>query len=280
MKRLSCCLHIAIIVASLCTACNNQPAATQNTKEETKPQPGIKEENITYKGDGVTMDGFVAYDSSNHNKRPAILVVHEWWGLTDYPKMRARELAKLGYIAMAMDMFGDGKTAANPDEAKALSGPFYSNPQKAKARIDAALAALKGYSEADTGKTAIIGYCFGGGMILNAARLGENVKGAVSFHGTLVGVPPNKDLLKAKILVCHGEADPFVKKDEVEKFKKQMDSVHADYTFKSYPNALHAFTNPEATELGKKFNMPIGYNAAADSASWKDMQLFFDRIFK
>jgi dienelactone hydrolase len=226
------------------------------------------------------MKGYIAFDSSSDVKRPAILIIPEWWGLNDYPKMRARELAKLGYIAMAMDMYGEGLTTDSPSVAGKLATPFYTNPQKALARIQAALASLKNYSVTDTGKLAAIGYCFGGGMVLNAARLGEPLKGVVSFHGSLIGAPANKDLLKAKILVCHGADDPFVPKEEVAKFQKQMDSIKADLTFKAYPGAVHAFTNPKATEVGKKWNIPIAYNAAADSASWKDMQAFFDRIFK
>ncbi len=194
--------------------------------------------------------------------------------------MRARELAKLGYIAMAMDMYGEGLVTDSPSVAGKPAMPFYTNPQKALTRIEAALAALKKFNQTDTGKIAAIGYCFGGGMVLNAARLGEPLKGVVSFHGSLVGTPANKDLLKAKVLVCHGAADPFVPKEEVEKFKKQMDSIKADYTFRAYDSALHAFTNPNATEVGKKWKIPIAYNAAADSASWKDMKSFFDNIFK
>ena len=133
---------------------------------------------------------------------------------------------------------------------------------------------------ADVRKVAAIGYCFGGGILLNCARLGENINGVVSFHGNLVGVPADKNLLKAKILVCHGEADKFVTPDNVATFKKQMDSIGADYTFKSYANATHAFTNPDATAIGKKFSMPIEYNAAADMASWKDMQDFLKKLFK
>jgi dienelactone hydrolase len=209
-----------------------------------------------------------------------VLVVHEWWGLNGYPKMRARKLAELGYVAMAVDMYGNGKTADNPDDAGKMAGPFYQDPQMAKSRFDAALNKLKTYPQVDTTNIAAIGYCFGGGIVLNTARLGENLKGVVSFHGTLVGTPADKNLLKAKILVCHGADDQFVKPQEVAKFKKQMDSIGADYTFKQYPNATHAFTNPDATASGQKFKIPIAYNAAADSASWNDMKSFFAKIFR
>jgi dienelactone hydrolase len=273
------------LVVTAIVSCNDQSSQTsQQAKDSTATagtaHSGIKELDVPYAGDGITMQGYVAYDTSIDTKRPAILVIPEWWGLTDYPKMRARELAKMGYIAMAIDMYGNGLATDSPAVAGKLAGKFYSNPKSAKARIDAALVALKSFMQTDTSKLAAIGYCFGGAMVLNAARQGEPFKGVVSFHGNLIGVPAKKDLLKAKILVCHGEADPFVKKEEVDQFKKQMDSIKADYTFKSYPGALHAFTNPKATELGKKWNLPIAYNAAADSASWKDMQMFFDKIFK
>lgn len=271
---------LTLFIAGI-VSCNDNASkpATEQPAAETKA-PGLKELDIDYAGDNTTMKGYVAYDTSLDTKRPAILIIPEWWGLNDYAKMRARELAKLGYIAMAMDMYGNGMHTDSPAVAGKWAGQFYTKPLSAKARIDAALVALKSFQQADTGKMAAIGYCFGGAMILNAARLGEPLKGVVSFHGNLIGVPANKDLLKAKILVCHGEADPFVKKEEVAAFKKQMDSINADYTFKSYPNALHAFTNPQATELGKKWNLSIGYNGAADTASWNDMKAFFDTIFR
>ncbi len=249
--------------------------------DETHPTPsGIKEINTTYTLDSVTMNGFVAYDSANTDKRPVVLIIHEWWGLNDYSKMRARELAKLGYLAFAIDLYGNGKRANDPEEAQNLSAPFYADPQMTKARFDAALAKIKSYPEADASKIASIGYCFGGAMCLNLARLGEDLKGVVSFHGNLVGVTPDKTTLKAKILVCRGDADKFVLEPEAAQFTKQMDSVKADYTVKVYPGATHSFTNPEATAIGKKFSLPLEYNAAADSASWKDMQEFFVRIFK
>lgn len=263
----------------LFTACNNQDKEDKDKKTEAK-EPSYKEDNITYQLDTVTMNGFVVYDQNKDGKRPAVIVVHEWWGLNDYPKMRARELARLGYIAMAIDMYGNGRMADNPGEAQKLSTPFYQDLQMTKARFDAALAKFKEYSQVDSANIAGIGYCFGGGVLLNLARLGENLKGVVSFHGSLLGTPANKDLLSSKILVCHGGADKFVPQSEVDQFKKQMDSIGADYSIKVYEGATHAFTNPAATEVGKKFNIPIAYNAAADSASWNDMLAFFGRIFK
>ena len=242
--------------------------------------PSLKEENITYKLDSITMDGYVVYDENIEGKRPAVLVVHEWWGLNDYSKMRARELAKLGYIAMAVDMYGNGRRADNPTDAGNLAMPFYQNPKMAKTNFDAALNKFKTYSQVDGNNVAAIGYCFGGGVLLNLARMGEDLKGVVSFHGSLVGTPADKNLLKAKILVCHGAADPFVPQAEVDQFKKQMDSIGATYTFKAYDGATHAFTNTNATAMGQKFNLPIAYNAAADTASWNEMKGFFKNLFK
>ncbi len=264
----------------LFTSCKN----SDNKKESEMKEPKLKEENITYSPgdikDSLVLDGYVVYDENIEGKRPAILVVHEWWGLNDYAKMRARELVKLGYIAMALDMYGNGRRGDNPDAAGKLAMPFYQDPQMAKQRFDAALNKLKTYSQVDPEKVAAIGYCFGGAQVINMAKLGDDLKGVVSFHGNLNVVPANKDLLKAQILVCHGAIDPFVPQAEVDQFKKQMDSIGAKYTFKSYEGAVHAFTNPDATAMGEKFKIPIKYNAAADSASWKDMREFFDVIFK
>jgi len=247
---------------------------------QNKAKPILKEESVTYMAEGIALKGFVVYDESKTGKRPAILVVHEWWGLNDYTKSRARQLASLGYIAMAVDMYGDGKTGANPQQAQELATPFYKDPQLAKTRLDAAEKKLKSYKETDPANMAAIGYCFGGSVVLNAAKLGSDLKGVVSFHGGLTGAPARKDLLKAKILVCHGAADKFVSQKDVDAFKHAMDSIGADYTFKAYANATHAFTNPDATKIGKKFDMPIEYNAEADKASWIDMKNFLKGLFK
>ena len=210
-------------------------------------------------------------------------------GVNRLSKIQGRELAKLGYVAMAVDIYGNGKIADNPDSAGKFALPFYKDPLKAKARLDAAIAKIKTYSQVDTANIAAIGYCFGGSLLLNSVRLGDDLKGVVSFHGSPIGsfhgspsggAPLKKELLKSKILVCHGGADLFVPQKDVDQFKRQMDSIGAAYTFKVYQGAAHAFTNPKATEIGKKFNLPIAYNGAADTASWKDMLIFFSGLFK
>ena len=274
MKRIkfSCLL---LIITFVLFSCNSSDKKTTETKE-----PKMKEENISYKIDSLTMDGYVVYDENIQGKRPAVLVVHEWWGLNEYAKKRARQLAELGYIAMAVDMYGNGRRGDNPTDASNLAMPFYQNPAMAKTHFDAALNKLKAYKEVDTANIAGIGYCFGGGILLNLARMGEGLKGVVSFHGSLIGTPADKNLLKSKILVCHGDDDKFVPATEVAAFKTQMDSIGASYTFKSYPGATHAFTNPNATAMGQKFNIPIAYNAAADTASWNEMKVFFTGLFK
>ena len=252
--------------------------STLNVKADMPPK--IKEINVNYSVNGTMMNGVVFFDENIRGKRPAILVVHEWWGLNDYPKMRARQLAELGYIAMAVDMYGSGKVGANPKEAQDLATPFYQDPQLAKSRLEAAQNKLKEFAETDPDKMAAIGYCFGGSVVLNSAKLGADLKGVVSFHGGLAGVKPDKNLLKANILVCHGGSDKFVPQHDVDVFKHQLDSVGAIYTVNVYPNATHAFSNPDATATGKKFNMPIEYNAEADKNSWNDMKSFFAALFK
>lgn len=273
---------IMVTLTMAAAACNEQAAKTDTTKAaDGAVAVQVKEEAVTYtSADGVALNGWLAYDSASSEKRPVVLVVPEWWGLNDYAKSRARKLAELGYVAMAVDFYGNGAQAATPDEAGKMATPFYTNPAMAAARFNAALAKVKTVALADTNQVAAIGYCFGGAQVLNMARLGSALKGVVSFHGNLVGVPADKTLLTAQILVCHGEADPFVPATEVAQFKKQLDSIGATYTFKSYADATHAFTNPGATEMGKKFSMPISYNAAADTASWNDMKTFFAQIFK
>ena len=239
----------------------------------------IKGEEVTYMSEGTTMKGYVAYDEKQTGKRPAILVIPEWWGNNEYPRMRARMLAELGYIAIAVDMYGNGQLGTTPEEAGKLATPFYQEPSLGQKRIEAAMNKIKEYPQADSTKLAAIGYCFGGSMALNAAKIGMDFKGVVSFHGGLATVPATAGTTKAKILVCHGGADNFISPEELKTFRQNLDDMKVPYTFKVYEGATHAFTNPAATETGKKFNMPISYNEAADKQSWEDMKAFFKTIF-
>ena len=270
-----------IAIVALGISCNNSTTnkiTTMNNNDSTTSDKNIKEEAVNFTIEGKNYLGFAYYDENVKGKRPGIIVVPEWWGLNDYPKSRAKQLAGLGYIALAIDMYGDGKLGNDPQAAMALASTYYKDPGLSKVHIDAAIDKIKSFPQTDTSEIAAIGYCFGGFVVLNAAKLGARLKGVVTFHGGLGGVAPDKNLLKAKILVCHGGADEF-ENPHVAEFKKQMDSVGANYKFIIYPGATHAFTNPASTENGKKFNMPIKYNAAADTASWNDMKIFFKELF-
>lgn len=259
------------IVVALFIIINNTTAQKNTT---------VFGQEIVYTGnDAVPLNGYVAFDKKIKGKRPAIIIVHEWWGSNAYVRKRADMLAKLGYIAIAVDMYGEGKQGNTPAEATALATPFYKNPQFAKQRIEAALNKIKTFAQTDTNNIAAIGYCFGGSMVLNAAKLGMGFKGVVSFHGGLAGVPAQAGVTKAKILVCHGEADKFISAEELKNFKSNLDAEKISYIFLTYADATHAFSNPDATENGKKFNLPIAYNEAADKKSWIDMKAFLKTIF-
>lgn len=272
---------LAIPAAALfMTACNNHPSSSTETKDSTKT-PTVQVTDVTIDANGVPLNSVVAYNDDTTTKKPVIVIVPEWWGLDTHVKNVAQRLADLGYFAVGLDMYGNGKLADNPDSAKAWATPFYANPKMAYDRIAAAIAKAKTYSQADTSRIAAIGFCFGGSCVLNAARLGMPLKGIVSFHGGLAtSLPITKELFTASALICHGGADKFVSPEEVATFKKQMDSAGIKYVFKEYANATHAFTNPAATATGKKFNMPIEYNAAADTASWNDMKTFLGTELK
>lgn len=246
----------------------------------TRVRAEIMTEEIKYESDGVELTGFVAWDDSLQEKRPGIIIVHEWWGHNDYVRNRAKMLAELGYVALAIDMYGTGKVADHPDNAKAFMQEATQNMDVARARFLAGVEILKSSSKVDGSRIGAIGYCFGGATVLNMARWGADLKGVVSFHGSLgstVQAAPGD--IKAKILVCHGGADSFIPPDAVAAFKQEMDEAKANYQFISYPGAKHSFTNPDADTYAEKFGMDVAYNKEADEQSWKDMQAFFKSIF-
>jgi dienelactone hydrolase len=240
----------------------------------------LKHFDVEYTADSVTMKGYLVYDDAVKGKRPGVLVVHEWWGYNDYARHRATMLAGLGYTALAIDMYGGGKQAAHPDDAATFSAAVMKNMPAAKARFLAALELLKRQETVDTANIGAIGYCFGGGVVLNMIRMGVDLKGAVTFHASLgAAVKPVKGEVKTKVLVCHGAADAFASKEDVENFKKEMRDAGIDLTFRTYAGAQHSFTNPAADAYGKKFKIPLAYNAKADHRSWADMKAFFKRVF-
>jgi dienelactone hydrolase len=235
---------------------------------------------ISYKQGDTVMKGLVAYDDAIEGKRPGVLVVHEWWGLNAYARKRARMLAELGYTALAVDMYGDGKTASHPEDAGKFSKAVGGNLPLAKARFDAAVETLKQQDTVEPDHIAAIGYCFGGGILLNMARLGTDIDGIVSYHGSLAtSNPAKKGDIKTRIRVFNGADDPFVKAEHVEAFKQEMEAAGVDYKLVNYPGAKHSFTNPDADTFGRKFNLPLAYNEKADRDSWQQTQEFFKEIF-
>ncbi len=243
-------------------------------------QGEIRGEPVDYVAGDTTLTGYLAYDDGFSDKRPAILVVHEWWGHDEYARRRARMLAGLGYVALAVDMYGEGKQAQHPADAGKFSGEIQKNMDLGRERFLAAKKILQGHRFTDPGRIGAIGYCFGGGVVLQMARDGMDLGGVASFHGGLTTTNPAKPgAVKAKILVLTGGDDKFVPPEQVEEFQKEMKEARADIRVVSYPGALHSFTNPAADDYAKKFNLPIGYNADADKKSWAEMQTFFKDVF-
>jgi dienelactone hydrolase len=237
-------------------------------------------EPVTYTAGGLTMKGYLAFDDNIAGKRPGILVVHEWWGNDEYAHRRARLLAELGYTALALDMYGEGKIADHPDDAGKFAGEVRKNLPIATKRFKAAMHVLKNHPTVDPDHIAAIGYCFGGGIVLEMARQGLDLDAVVSFHGSLVtDNPATPGSVKARILVCHGEADEFTKPEQLKAFLSKMKNAGVDFKFISYPDAKHSFTNPAADIYAEKFGIPVGYNPEADHKSWQDMKDFLKETF-
>ena len=244
------------------------------------PASDIRTEQIDYEASGVKMKGFVAWDANRPAPRPGVMVVHEWWGQTDYIRSRARMLAELGYTGFAVDMYGNGKTATNPDEAGKLMTQVLNNMDEGAARFAAARKALEAHASSDPARTAAIGYCFGGAVVLEMAGRGMDLKGVASFHGALATQSPARpDSVKARILVLHGDGDLLIPQQQVDAFKAEMSHARTKMTFVGYPGALHGFTNPEATVNGKKYGLPLAYDKSADEKSWTELRTFLADVF-
>ncbi|MDD2914890.1 MAG: dienelactone hydrolase family protein [Gallionella sp.] len=241
----------------------------------------VQGKEVSYSANGTTLKGWIAYDDAAKGKRPAVLVVHEWWGHNAYARKRANMLAELGYVALAVDMYGDGKQALHPDDAGKFAGEVAKNKPMAKARFEAAMKLLNKRRNVDSKKLAAIGYCFGGSVVLQMARNGEDLKGVASFHGGLgTDEPAQPGKVKAQVRVFTGADDKMIPAAQVDAFKQEMEKAGVNSRVVSYPGVLHSFTNPAADEYAKKFNMPLAYNADADKDSWAQLQAFLADVLK
>lgn len=240
----------------------------------------IEGKEVTYNAGETKLKGYLAWDNALKGKVPGVLVVHEWWGHNDYARKRARMLAELGYVALAVDMYGDGKQASHPKEAGMFAAMVNKSKGVSEARFNAAADFLKIQPQTDATRLAAIGYCFGGGVVLHMARSGADLKGVASFHGSLATDTPSvPGAIKGRIFVANGAADSFTPPEVVGAFASEMAKAEADFRFFNYDGALHSFTNPDADEYAKRFDMPIAYNAAADQRSWDELKRFLREIF-
>jgi len=240
----------------------------------------IHTEEVSYSADGVEMKAHIVWDSSKAGQRPGVLVVHEWWGCNDYAKRRAHMLAEAGYTGMAIDLYGGGRIAANPDEAGGLMNARIADMEGTRLRFLTALEVLKAHDTVDAGRTAAIGYCFGGGVVTHMARMGAPLKVTGSFHGAVglaaVDGPPRFD---CRIMVYNGEADSLISTDQIKGFKSIMRKTGGQYDFIQLPGALHGFSNPQATANGEKYDLPLAYNPLADECSWAHFCLTMEQVF-
>ncbi|MEW6585546.1 MAG: dienelactone hydrolase family protein [Nitrospirota bacterium] len=237
----------------------------------------IKTELVEYKHGEVWLEGYLAYDDAIKGKRPGVVVVHEWWGLNDYIQSRTREVAKLGYIAFAIDMYGKGSRARDPQKAGELSGSMTKDPKLLRSRAAAGLDVLRKQDLTDPRKMAAIGYCFGGKTVLELARSGADLAGVASFHGSLdTQNPDDARNIKGSVLVLHGGDDPFVSNEKVAAFQEEMRKTGVDWQMNIYGNAVHSFTNPDADKLNMK---GIKYDEKADRRSWEELKAFLSEIF-
>lgn len=255
--------NIPLFIAALCLS--------------TVANAGVVTQTVDYKQGDTALKGFLAYDDSIKEKRPGVLVVHEWWGLNDYAKKRAEQLAKLGYVAFAVDMYGGGAVATDREKAAEWANSVRGNRPLMRERIRAGLQVLAADKRVDPDRIGAIGFCFGGTTVLELAYSGANIAGVVSFHGGLVPPgPEDMKAIKAAFLVLHGADDPFMTRDQIADFQDGLNKAGVDWQMVYFGGAVHAFSNPAA---GDNKSSGVAYNAKAAQRSWEYMQLFFREIF-
>ena len=240
----------------------------------------IRTGTVTYEGGGTTLRGYLARDDAGGAPRPGVLVVHEWWGLDEHMRRRARMLAGLGYTALAVDMYGEGVCATHPHEAERLERAVVEDMATGAARFEAAHRRLQRDPATDPARIAAIGYCFGGRIVLHAARTGTALSGVATFHGDLdAHCEAAPGSVRARILVCHGAEDHFIPQSSIDAFRQEMESAGADYRFVALEGARHGFTNPAADESEQKWGLGIGYHPEAERRAWRELEGFLGEVF-
>ena len=238
----------------------------------------IQTQTVEYKQGDTTLEGVIVFDDAVKSKRPGVLIVHQWMGLTDYEKKRATMLAQLGYVAFCADIYGKGVRPKDVSEAGPMAGKFKGDRALLRARVNAGLDAMKKSALVDTKQTAAVGYCFGGTTVIELARSGAELSGVVSFHGGLDSPKPEDGKnIKCKVLACHGADDPYVPAKDLTAFESEMRDNKVDWQLIAYGGAVHAFTQPMA---GNDNSKGAAYNERADKRSWEDMKQFFGELFK
>jgi dienelactone hydrolase len=268
-----------ILGAAVAAACLATAPATAAAPAGAGTGGQVKTQEVDYKQGDMPLHGFLAWNDAAQGKRPGVLVVHEWWGLNEHVRSQAKRLAQSNYVAFALDMYGNGKVAdtTHPKDAQSFMTEASKDPAVLQARFNAALDLLKKDPHVDPEKIAAIGYCFGGGVVLNMARAGADLDAVVTFHGALnPTTPAPKGTIKPRILVLTGADDPMVTASVLDSFKKEMDAAGARYQVISYPGAKHAFTNPDAGKAGMD---ALAYNGDADRKSWAEMLKLFSSVF-
>lgn len=286
LPHLSLCLLLAACAAAPANpgTPSPQPSASATVAPVPSASPStpvaadIKTETIEYRQGDQVLEGYLAYDARMTGKRPGVLVIHEWTGLNDFIRGRVRQLAELGYVAFAADIYGKGIRPQPPTAAGQEASKYYNNRDLAKARANAGFEILRNQALVDATKTAAIGFCFGGSMTLELARSGTAANGFVVFHGGLRPTENEGSNIKGKVLVLNGADDTSVPAEDISKFKAEMDKGGVDWQFVNYSNTVHAFTNPDSgARTGPTDN--AAYNADSDRRSWQAMQDFFKEIF-
>ncbi|MEP0985797.1 dienelactone hydrolase family protein [Ekhidna sp.] len=275
-------LIYGLMLGAFLFACTSSEKESESS-EEMEEVVEVPEGEVTYSADTTSLKGYFAVGEGD-SKKPGVLVIHEWWGHNEHSRERADMLAELGYVAFALDMYGDGKNTNHPDDAGKFMTAVVSDMDIAKARFESALEQLKMHPNVDPEQIAVVGYCFGGTMALSMANAGYDLDAVAAFHAGL-GLPIMPDsagVVKAKILVANGADDPMISEQQVVDFKMVMDASEVDYKYVAYEGVVHAFTNKRADEIASQHEMLSGalaYNAKADSASWEEMKILLSEVF-